>query len=111
MRPSPQEVASQLTTIMRSPWPEGMDDAVPWLRSMGISTETAEETPAEGDSRSWHLASMPEWGPVRAGWSTYREQLADVFRFLWDEHGWDDVRGAASHLAQDTQLPTRHLRR
>ena len=100
MRPSPQEVASQLTSILGTPWPEGIDDGLPWLRSKGIATETAEETPAEGSGRSWHMASMPIWGTARAGWSTYHERFADVFWFLWDDHGWDDVRDAAAELAQ-----------
>lgn len=43
---------------------------------------------------------MPEWGTARAGWSTYRGQFADVFWFLWNDHGWDDVRDAAAALAQ-----------
>ncbi|QFG68627.1 hypothetical protein [Ornithinimicrobium pratense] len=67
---------------------------------MGISTDTAEETPPEGIGRSWGMASVPEWGAARAGWSTYREQFADIFWFLWDDHRWDDVRGAAADLAQ-----------
>lgn len=100
MRPSPQEVASQLTHIVRSPWPQGLDDALPWLRSMGIATDTADESPARGDARSWHMASMPVWGTARPGWGTYRDQFADVSWFLWDEHAWEDVRRAAADLAQ-----------
>ncbi len=46
------------------------------------------------------MASMPTWGKARAGWSVYHERFADVSWFLWDDHGWDDVRGATAELAQ-----------
>jgi hypothetical protein len=46
------------------------------------------------------MASMPEWGTARAGWSSYREQFVGVFWFLWYDHGWEDARGAAADLAQ-----------
>lgn len=100
MKPSPGDVASQVTAIVNSPWPRGLEDGLPWLQSMGIETGTAEETPPRGATRSWHLASMPAWGTADAGWGTYRDELADVSWFLWNGETAEDVLAAAAELAE-----------
>ncbi|GGK58931.1 hypothetical protein [Ornithinimicrobium pekingense] len=100
MKPSPGEVASRVTAIVESPWPRHLEDGLPWLQSFGIDTDTAEETPRRGADRSWHMAAMPSWGAVRAGWGTYRDEFADIFWFLWDGESSADVLRAADDLAR-----------
>lgn len=99
MKPAPRQVAKTVTQILRSVWPQGLDEGLPWLEAMGIRTDTATETPRRRSSRSWHMASMPTWGTARAGWGTYQDRFADVFWFLWDDESSERVLHAATELA------------
>lgn len=100
MKPPPREVASRISAVVDSPWPQHLGEGLPWLQSFGIETDTAKETPRRGTSRSWHMAAVRGWGSARAGWGIYREEFAGIFWFLWDGESADDVLRAAGDLAR-----------
>ena len=99
MKPSPNEVAKTIASVLNARWPAPIDEALHWLQAMGIQTGSAKETPQDGSSRSWQMAPVPAWGTASGGWSTYRDEFADVCWFLWERESSEDVTQAAAALA------------
>lgn len=99
MKPSPSEVAETITHLLVATWPTTLEEALHWLQAIGVQTCGAEEVPRDSSSRAWHMAPVPAWGTARGGWSTYRDEFAEVFWFLWEGDSSDDVMQAASALA------------
>lgn len=100
MKPSPSEVAETVTHVLDAGWPTPLDEALRWLHAMGMQTDCAEETPRDGSSRSWQMAPVLAWGTASGGWNTYRDELSDVFWFLWEGDSSEDVTQAAAALAE-----------
>lgn len=100
MKPSPNEVAKTVKHVLKASWPTAREEALSWLQSMGIQTDSAKEAPREGSSRSWQMAPVLAWGTASGGWGTYRDELYDVFWFLWEGDSSEDVTQAADLLAR-----------
>lgn len=101
MKPSPSEVAKTVTHVLNATWPTPLNEALRWLHSLGMQTDSAEEAPRDGSSRSWQMAPVLAWGTASGGWSTYRAEFADVSWFLWEGGSAEAVTQAAGALAED----------
>ena len=99
MKPSYTEVAETITHVVNATWPTTLEEALSWLQSLGIQTDGAQEASRDGSSRSWQMAPMPAWGSARSGWSTYRDEFAEVFWFLWEGNSSEEVTQEATSLA------------
>lgn len=102
MEPQPTQVAATVAQLFRTEWPHGIEEATPWLKSLGIDSDAPRTRRKEDGTEAWDDAAVPSWGNrARAGWSTYRDHLADVNWWLWGGAEPQAVNAAAMELADE----------
>lgn len=99
MKPTPGEIAAQVAAVVGSPWPRTAEELLPWLTLLGTEVTSAKEAPGEEGVGSWYSATVSHWPAARAGWDTYRGELAVVYWFLWTGEDSAAVLQGAQALA------------